>query len=237
MQCTVLSGYLEFSGYEHGTRNAVTACGFLDLPFGTKTGNFIVGFNQMELSYGNSSEDHHVREMGLKLSANLDAGNNKRILLTARAYMNDDADHHMPPKNQKLRYVVIAYPEHVTLPSVGLEIRALSSFDVKYRKKSHHVSSYGAFGDGEDSCICDDSGNIDHGKSTINMIKVPYEDYLELRALKIRLVYRFYIAMTGGDHHVSHTGFKVTDTGCTFDLSDKHGQHACDSICYIFYDV
>ena len=237
MECTVLGGYLEFKEYAYGTKNAVTASGFLRLPFGTKPGNFIVGFNQMELSYGDPHVDHHVREMGLKLSANLAEGDNTLLLLTARAYMNDDSDHHMPPKNQKLHYVVIAYPENVTLSSSGVEIRALGSFDIKFQKKSHHVASYRAFADGGDSYISDDSGNKDHGKSTMNVIRVPYQDYLELRALKIGLVYRFYIAMQGGDHHVSHTGFKVTNTGTTFDLSDKHGQHACDKICSILCDV
>lgn len=236
MECRVLSGCLEFAGYEYGTMNAVTASGFLRLPFETKEGNFIVGFNKMELSYGNPKEDHHVREMGLKLSANL-AASSKLLLLSARAYLNDDSGNHMPPKNQKLHYVVIVYPKDVSLPSTGEDIRAMSSFDIRFHGSDHHVASYRAFADAGDSYISDNSGNVAYGKSTKNVIRVPYEDYLELQASKVGLVYRFYIATKGGDHRVSHTGFEVTKEGVTFDLSDADGQHACHEICSIGCDV
>lgn len=243
----VREGELEFSTDAGG---AVTAGTFLHLPFPTKEGNFIIGITGFELSYGNPDIDHHVKNMGISLKATISSNDDSILLLSAKAWLNDASNHHMPViksvPDQKdkspyhiLHYAVIAYDKDEQLPKNTVNvIRSITSFDLSYGKDvDHHLRGYEVTRISDSAWMKDGSNHMVKGTATGMNLWVPEKDLQELKDMKIGLICGWYITMKDGDHHVSHTGICKTKNGYEYDLSDKHKQYAETKSCRVLYDV
>ena len=77
----------------------------------------------------------------------------------------------------------------------------------------------------------DASGHRATGNAQSKILAVPGEVMEEVKKKQLCFLTSFELAMKSGDHHLSHVGVDVRNGKTSYDLSDKHKNHAQPEAC------
>ena len=195
-----------------------------ELGFQTEEGRFLVGFSKFKFSY-KQGEDHHVKNLELKLSPKLLDGG-KRIHVDINGNMYDDTNH----SAAEIAYCITlaAISKDAVLGEDTVNLLAMQSFQMRF-DADHHVKEYSAkvkSDGGQDAAVIkDNSGHTGSGVTSGQILKAPKQILADMILEDVHFLNYFKMGMNGTDHHVAHTGITYEKGNAVYDLSDNGGNH------------